>query len=134
MAQSEGLKLSYWPDGREPPPTVEADPDRLQQVLLILVDNAMKHTPPGGTVDVRVRRRGHSAEIEVADSGVGIAAEHLPRVFDRFYRADKARVAGGSGLGLSIVQEIVKAHHGRVEVASEEGVGTTVSVWLPASG
>src|SRR5207249_11957476 len=83
-------------------PSVEADPDRVRQVLVILIDNAIKHTPPGGRVAVAVRPEPSHVAIEIADTGPGIAPEHLPRVFERFYRADasRARAAGGTGLGL----------------------------------
>jgi signal transduction histidine kinase len=113
--------------------TVEADPDRLQQVLLILIDNAIKHTPSGGNVTVHVGRHGQSAQVTVADTGSGIAAEHLPRIFDRFYRADKARVRdqGGTGLGLAIAKMLVEAHGGQLQLSSTEGVGTQVTVSLP---
>src|SRR5205807_729727 len=115
------------------PSIVDADPDRLQQVLLILVDNAIKHTPPGGKVDVRVHRHGQSAQLEVVDTGVGIAEEHLPRIFDRFYRADKARARarGGTGLGLAIAKMLVEAHRGQLQITSTVGIGTTVTVALP---
>jgi signal transduction histidine kinase len=115
------------------PSIVEGDPDRLQQVLLILVDNAIKHTPPGGKVEVRVRRHGQSAQLEVADTGSGIAPEHLPRIFDRFYRADKARARerGGTGLGLAIAKMLVDAHGGQLHLTSSVGIGTQVTVSLP---
>ncbi|MCA1644575.1 MAG: cell wall metabolism sensor histidine kinase WalK [Chloroflexi bacterium] len=131
LGQSEGVLLSMHPDPE--PSIVDADPDRLQQVLLILVDNAITHTPPGGNVDVRVRRHGQSAEIEVADTGSGIAPEHLPRIFDRFYRADKARARerGGTGLGLAIAKMLVDAHGGQLHLTSTPGVGTQVTVSLP---
>jgi signal transduction histidine kinase len=128
MAQSRGLRLEV--SATDPAP-VEADPDRLQQVLLILLDNAIKHTPTGGRIDVRVRRQGPSATLEVADTGVGIAPEHLPRIFDRFYRADKARGAGGTGLGLAIAKMLVEAHKGELSIASTPGVGTQVTATLP---
>ena len=135
LAQSQGVKLTFHPEARDAASTVDADPDRLQQVLLILIDNAIKHTPSGGSVDVRVQRHGQYAEVEVTDTGVGIAAEHLPRIFDRFYRADKARARarGGTGLGLSIAKMLVEAHRGQLQVASTLGVGTTVTVALPLS-
>ena len=133
LAASHGVKLTFHPEARAASSTVEADPDRLQQVLLILIDNAITHTPSGGSVDVRVQRRGQYAEVEVADTGVGIAPEHLPRIFDRFYRADKARARarGGTGLGLSIAKMLVDAHRGQLQVTSTLGVGTTVTVALP---
>ena len=131
LAQAEGLRLTL--DADSHPATVDADPDRLQQVLLILIDNAIKHTPRGGRVDVRVRRHGQAAQVEVADTGTGIAPEHLPRIFDRFYRADKARARerGGTGLGLAIAKMLVDAHGGELQLTSTVGVGTQVVVSLP---
>ena len=131
MAQNEGVELALQADSH--PATVEADPDRLQQVLLILIDNSIKHTPRGGKVEVRVRRHGQAAQIEVADTGTGIAPEHLPRIFDRFYRADKARARarGGTGLGLAIAKMLVEAHGGELQLTSTLGVGTQVTLTLP---
>ncbi|MBV9357941.1 MAG: hypothetical protein JO023_20720 [Chloroflexi bacterium] len=113
--------------------TVEADPDRLQQVLLILIDNAIKHTPTDGTVTVRVRRLPNVGQIEVSDTGTGIAPEDLPRIFDRFYRADNARgrAYGGTGLGLAIARMLVDAHRGSLSVTSTVGAGTSVWLRLP---
>jgi signal transduction histidine kinase len=113
--------------------TAEVDPDRMQQVLVILVDNALKYTPEGGRVTVSIRRGSKSALIEVADTGRGIAAEHLPRLFDRFYRADAARsrAAGGAGLGLSIARLLVDAHGGDLTLSSTLGVGTVATVRVP---
>src|SRR5262249_12104503 len=107
LAQANGLQLSMHAEAQEA--IVDADPDRLQQVLLIVLDNAIKHTPPEGKIDVSVRRHGQQAEIEIADTGSGISPEHLPRIFDRFYRADKARARarGGTGLGLAIAKMLV---------------------------
>lgn len=132
LAQSNGIHLSLnAADGLDS--IVDADPDRIQQVLLILIDNAIKHTPSGGKVDVRVRRHGHQAEVEVADTGSGIAPEHLPRIFDRFYRADKARARqhGGAGLGLAIAKMLIDAHHGHLQLTSQLGSGTQATISLP---
>jgi len=131
LAQSEGVQLSLRDETQ--PFTVEADPDRLQQVLLILIDNAIKHTPPGGQVTVHVRRHGQTAQVSVVDTGSGIAPEHLPRIFDRFYRADKARAQeqGGTGLGLAIAKMLVEAHAGQLQLTSTVGVGTQVTMSLP---
>jgi two-component system sensor histidine kinase CiaH len=113
-------------------PLVEADPERLQQVLLILLDNAIKHTPAGGRVSVLVNHHGLlHAEIQVDDTGSGIAAEDLPRIFDRFYRADKARSDGGTGLGLAIAKMLVEAHGGHLTLTSKPQVGTQVTISLP---
>ena len=119
-----------------PDPMVEADPDRLQQVLVILLDNALKHTPSGGRVAVSVARQGAEAAMAVTDTGEGIPPEHLNRLFDRFYQVDKARSrsGGGAGLGLAIAKSLVEAHGGRLTIASTVGKGTTVSVRLPLHG
>ena len=100
---------------------------------MILLDNALKYTPDGGHVSVSVRGGARSAQIDVADNGRGIAPEHLPRLFDRFYRADAARsrAAGGAGLGLSIARLLVHAHGGELTLSSTPGVGTVASVRLP---
>src|SRR2546425_8350795 len=101
---------------------VMADSDGIHQVLLNLLDNALKYTSPGGKVTVSARPVNGMMEFCVSDTGVGIAAEHLPRLFERFYRVDKARSRelGGTGLGLSIVKHIARAHGGDVRVRSEE--------------
>jgi len=111
---------------------VRADPDLLLQLFLNLLDNAVKHTPAEGIVSVSWRTLDGHVDISVTDTGSGIAAEHLPRVFDRFYRADKARSrsAGGSGLGLSICRWIAEAHGGSISVESAPGRGSTFTVRL----
>jgi len=98
-----------------------------------LLDNAIKYTPEGGKVTITVAQRDGHAVLEVADTGLGISANDLPHVFDRFYRADKARSRqmGGTGLGLSIVRSICMAHGGRVTVSSSEGRGSLFRVELP---
>ena len=114
-------------------PPVLADRDRLVQILLNLVDNAVKYTPEGGRVTVRVEEpaEGH-VEIDVVDTGIGIPPADLPRITERFYRVDKARSRelGGTGLGLAIVKHLVFAHNGLLRIESEPGRGTTVRVWL----
>jgi signal transduction histidine kinase len=133
MARERGVALSI--RAREPGPIVEADPDRLQQVLLILLDNAIKHTPAGGRVAVEVAAGDGRASIEVADTGSGIAPEHLPRIFERFYRADvaRSREAGGTGLGLAIAKSLVDAHGGTLDLASTPGTGTRATIRLPTA-
>lgn len=131
LATAKGLHLSlHVPDQ---PVLVEGDPDRLQQVLLVLLDNAMKHTPAGGRIVVGVRQTEAEVVLEVDDSGEGIAPEHLPHVFDRFYRADSSRSAetGGAGLGLAIAHALVQAHGGELTLTSGLGVGTCAHVLLP---
>lgn len=112
---------------------VEGDRARLKQVVVNLLDNAIKYTLEGGSVALRVGTRNGHAVLEVADNGIGIPAEALPRVFDRFFRVDKARSRelGGAGLGLSIVKSICTAHHGQVEVTSAPGQGSLFRVELP---
>lgn len=112
---------------------VWGDPDRLRQLITNLVNNALAHTPPGGSVEIRWRPAGPGTELEVTDTGCGIAAEDLPHVFDRFYRGANHDRTQGAGLGLAIAKWIVQAHQGTIGIASEQGHGTTVSVWLPAS-
>jgi heavy metal sensor kinase len=115
------------------------DGPRLKELVLNLVDNAVKYTPAGGHVDLFLRQRPGvngqppAAEIVVKDTGIGMPAEALPRIFDRFYRLDQARSrdAGGSGLGLCIAKSIAEAHGGRIEVQSEPGVGSTFTLLLP---
>jgi heavy metal sensor kinase len=117
------------------PARVVADEDRLVQVLVNLVDNALAHTPAGGTIAVGCRREASGAvRLWVVDTGRGIPAEHRERVFDRFYRVETGRAvataAGGAGLGLSISRAIVEAHGGTIELTSDVGVGTRVVVSL----
>lgn len=109
------------------------DADRIKQLVLILVDNAIKYTPAGEEVSISLRREGNEAHIGVADTGPGIPQEHLGRIFDRFYRVDKARSRemGGSGLGLSIAKWIAEAHGGRIAVSSVRGNGSTFTIQLP---
>ncbi len=109
------------------------DATRLRQVLLILLDNALSHTPPGGTICLSAVPQGRTMQISVADSGSGIDPEHLPHLFERFYRADSAhsRTNGGAGLGLAIARALVEAQQGRIAVASKPGQGTQVTLALP---
>lgn len=115
------------------PVVVEGDPDRLKQLLLILTDNAIKYTPPGGSIGLALRRRRGMAEFRIRDAGIGIAETELPHVFERFYRADPARRRdpGGTGLGLGIARWITVQHGGSIELVSTEGQGTTATVQLP---
>ncbi|MEA2384780.1 MAG: two-component system, OmpR family, sensor histidine kinase BaeS [Solirubrobacteraceae bacterium] len=114
---------------------VEGDPERLAQVVDNLLSNALRYTGEGGRITVTLAARGDDAVIAVSDTGIGIAPEHLERIFDRFWRAPEARAvaAGGSGVGLALVAELVRAHDGCVDVASRPGRGTTFSVRLPLS-
>lgn len=116
------------------PVRVTGDTDRLKQLTLILLDNALKYTPATGSVTLGLQPIDNSAELIVTDTGVGIPAADLPHVFERFYRADPARSRdpGGTGLGLPIAKWIVEQHGGTIAIASTAGVGTTVTVRLPA--
>lgn len=115
------------------PALVEGDPDRLRQLLLILVDNAVKYTPRGGQVTLGLHRHGSQAEVRVQDTGIGIPPENVSHVFERFYRADPARARdpGGTGLGLSIAHWIVEQHRGEIRLDSQPDRGTIVTVRLP---
>jgi heavy metal sensor kinase len=114
---------------------VQGDEGWLRHILINLLDNALRHTPPGGTVTVCIEEVGNTVVIAVKDTGVGIAPEHLPHLFERFYRVESARdrESGGVGLGLAIVKEIAEAHEGTVRVASEVGKGSVFTVTLPAA-
>jgi signal transduction histidine kinase len=114
--------------------TITADGDRLAQVFTNLVDNALKFTPRGGLISLRVSTANGEMLISVSDTGTGIPAEALAHIFDRFYQADPARKGGekhGAGLGLAIAHEIVQAHGGRINVRSGLGEGTSFDVFLP---
>jgi signal transduction histidine kinase len=131
-ASQQGVALGVdAPDGL---PELEVDVEQTVRALGNLVSNALRHTPPGGQVTLAARSDGAAVALEVADTGEGIAAEHLPNIFERFYRADESRhqATGGSGLGLAIVRSIVEAHGGVVAVASAPGHGTTFTLSLPA--
>ena len=110
---------------------VAADRTRLEQAVANLIDNAVKYTPAGGRVDVDIARDDHRARIRVRDTGPGIPADELPRIWDRLFRGDTSRTERGLGLGLSLVKAIVEAHGGSVEVASQPGHGSTFTVSLP---
>jgi two-component system, OmpR family, sensor kinase len=131
LAEERGVSLTVEPslDGLE----IEGDEDLLRRVVLNLVDNAVKYTEAGGAVRVAVTREGDHARLDVSDTGIGIAPEELERIFERFYRVDRARVrsVGGAGLGLSIVRWTVEEHGGSVTVKTEPGRGSTFTVLLP---
>jgi PAS domain S-box-containing protein len=131
-AAKAGIELRLAGDGA---PVIEGDPDRLAQVAENLISNALKFTPRGGTVTIATGERDGSAVLEVADTGIGIAEEASPRLFDRMYRAVEAerRQIQGTGLGLTIVKAIVDAHRGRIVVESEPGRGAVFRVELPTS-
>ena len=131
--QFSAKKLQAHLDAPDDLPPFQADEARLQEVIYNLIDNAVKYSPAGGQITVRASRANGWLSLSVSDNGAGIPARDLPRIFERFYRADKARhrELGGTGLGLSIVKHIAQLHGGQVEAESELGRGTTVRVHLP---
>jgi two-component system phosphate regulon sensor histidine kinase PhoR len=132
-AQAERNNLKLTIDIQPDLPLVLADASRIQQVIGNLVHNAVKFTPEGGSVEVwaRLNEQGSAVTLSVIDTGVGIPAADLPRIFERFYKADRARSGGGTGLGLAISRHLVKAHGGQLEVKSKEGKGSTFYFSLP---
>lgn len=132
-AHASGVTLTIRCDDR---PVIEADGAGLQQVFDNLLDNALKYTPAGGSVSVTVRAEEGWAVLEVADTGIGIARDEQARIFERFYRVDKARArsVGGTGLGLAIVKHLVQVYGGRVELSSELGRGSRFTIRIPVFG
>lgn len=130
-AGDKGISLRVDIPGQ--PPVADGDATRLRQVVGNLVGNALCYTPNGGAITLRAHQDAGRVWISVSDTGQGIPAQDLPRIFDRFYRGDAARdrATGGSGLGLAIAKALVEAHHGTIEAESEPGVGTTVTIGLP---
>jgi two-component system phosphate regulon sensor histidine kinase PhoR len=112
-------------------PEVQADPDRIEQVLINLLHNAIKFTTPGGQIDMSARLGAREVIFAVHDTGVGISSEDLPRIFERFYKADRARTGVGTGLGLSISRHLVEAHNGKIWAESEQNKGSTFFFSLP---
>ncbi|MFD2086891.1 sensor histidine kinase [Brevibacillus brevis] len=118
----------------EPNVTVAFDCDGMKQVILNLFQNAVQHTDPvQGEIELTLSKIANGIELTIRDNGAGIAPEHVPHVFDRFYRIEssRARKSGGAGLGLSITQSIVENHRGKIDVQSSLGTGTVFRVWLP---
>ena len=130
VADDKGVEVTLEPGDDV---TIEAAPDRMRQVFANLLDNAIKYTPRGGKVRVSATRDADSAVVSVSDTGAGIAPEHLPRIWERLYRADPSRSERGLGLGLSLVKAYVEAHGGTVAASSQPGIGSTFTVRLPIS-
>jgi signal transduction histidine kinase len=132
LAAERGLELSA---ATAEDVAVRGDREQLQQVIVILLDNAVRYTSDGGRIHVQARRDGSNAIVTVHDTGIGIGEHELERVFERFYRADEARnrQSGGVGLGLAIARELVMRHGGRISVESTEGAGSTFTIQLPAA-
>ena len=132
QAKSKGVELEL---AKTVPAMIEGDDSRLRQMVRNLLDNAIKYTPGGGKVSVELAQANGNFELRVSDNGIGIPHEDLPHIFDRFYRADKARTRaeGGTGLGLSIVKQVAEGHGGSVTVSSEVGTGTVMTVVMTNS-
>ena len=129
LAQRQGVSISI----ELPPdlPAVTVDRERIQQVIANIVHNAIKFTPSGGKITISAAPEGETVSVRVQDTGIGISSEDIPHVFERFWRADRARSSGGTGLGLAIAKHIVQAHGGTIQVESELGKGSTFSFSLP---
>ncbi len=130
-AEAHSHELKYIPNGELP--YITADKERIEQVLINIVSNAIKYTPDGGAITVYASASKHGVDIKVKDTGIGIPEEDLPHLFERFYRVEKSRTSetGGTGLGLAIAKEIVEAHGGNISVESQLGKGTAVMIHLP---
>jgi two-component system phosphate regulon sensor histidine kinase PhoR len=131
--QAERAELDLTVDVPPTLPNAMADAERVQQVVTNLVHNSIKFTPPGGQITLSVETAGNELVVSVRDTGVGIAATDLPRVFERFFKADRARGGGGTGLGLALAKHIVQGHGGRIWVESVEGHGSTFHFSLPTA-
>ena len=131
---AESRSVSLQADSMEPV-QVMGDPDHLRRLFLNLLDNGIKYTPSGGSVEASLYKEERWACLRVNDSGIGVAPEDLEKIFRRFYRADRARSQGesGSGLGLAIAKSIAEAHGGRIQLKSAEGQGSVFTVLLPLS-
>ncbi len=133
-AKEREIEMEFYYDETEP--CIHADRDRIEQLILIVMDNAMQYTPKGGRVTVRTENTGSDVLIIISDTGIGISEEDIPKIFDRFYRADKARSRrqGGTGLGLSIAKWITDIHKGSITASSTLGEGTTIQINFPIYG
>lgn len=133
-ASAHGHKLTF--DGAYDPVMIRGDKIRIEQILINITSNAIKYTPDGGRISLRLHDLGDRAEVTITDNGVGIPAEDIPHLFERFYRVEKARSSdkGGTGLGLAIAKEFAAAHGGDIRVSSIVGKGTTFTVTLPKQG
>lgn len=126
-ALKEGKHLIY--DEPEFVPPVMGDKNRLRQVFINIIDNALKYTPEGGVIGIEVTYDEKNIRIAISDNGCGIPAEHLPRVKDKFYKANQTQ--RGSGIGLAVVDEIMSLHSGSLDIESTENVGTTAILTMP---
>ena len=131
VAEDKGLTLSF--DHPKEPLRIQGDEDMLATAFRNVISNAIKYTLAGGSVVVRASASDSQVEIEIRDTGIGIEAQELPFIFERFYRTDasRSRETGGTGIGLAVTAEVIKGHGGRIEVQSEPGVGSTFTIYLP---
>ncbi len=129
QAEKQQLALAF--DEKNELPAVLGDPERLERAVMNLIHNAIKFTPAGGSIRVAARHANGSVFIQISDTGVGIPADDLPRIFERFYKGDRARGGGGTGLGLAVVKHTAQAHGGSVSVNSRQGEGSTFTLSLP---
>ena len=127
-AEKKGVELRNGASAGAPP--AMADPAKLDQILTNLLENALRFTPPGGRIEIAARARARWVDVSVSDTGVGISPEHLPRVFERFFKADRSRSDGGTGLGLAIAKHLAQAHGGEIRAESAEGEGSVFTVTL----
>ena len=125
--QQISLSVELYPDLA----SVQADRERVRQVITNIIHNAIKFTPSGGRIVVSTRTDGQSAIAQVSDTGIGISKEDLPHIFERFFKADKSRATSGTGLGLAIAKHTIQVHGGKVWVQSEEGKGSVFGFSLP---
>jgi two-component system phosphate regulon sensor histidine kinase PhoR len=132
LPQAERAGVSLTVEVKEGPPPVSADAEMLERVVVNLVSNAIKFTPPGGAVRVWAAPEDGSVRVSVSDTGVGILPEDLPRIFERFFKADRSRGGGGAGLGLAIARHAVEAHGGAISATSTPGEGSTFTFTIPA--
>ena len=129
QAERQGLSLKNELAAGLPP--VQAHKERIRQVMVNLMHNAIKFNRPGGSVSAATKRFADTVVIEISDTGTGIANDDLPRIFERFYKADRSRAGQGTGMGLAIAKHVVEAHGGKIQAQSEEGKGSTFSFSLP---
>jgi two-component system, OmpR family, phosphate regulon sensor histidine kinase PhoR len=132
--QAKRKNITLYNSIEEDLPTVEADQERIRQVVINLLHNAIKFTPEGGKITLSTRLENGKVTTEITDTGIGISKEDLPHIFERFFKADRSRSGGGSGLGLAIAKHIVQSHGGEIRVQSREGQGSTFSFSLPLTG
>jgi len=132
--QAERQQLTLTTDLADDLPVITADAERLRQVIINLLHNAVKFNKPGGSVTITTRAEDEAVTLAVADTGMGIPRRDLPRIFERFYMGDRSRTGQGSGMGLAIAKHIVEAHDGAIAVTSREGEGSTFTIRLPRPG